>query len=82
MNIFTKLLRIPSGTKNIEAVQMWEVRWTSLHGRYSCLDQKPELEAFCSEELANEFAQALRDAFKLVGTTAHTRVIVSKKKAV
>jgi hypothetical protein len=67
----TKWLTVPesNATKQVEAIQLWEVRWTSRYGEYSSSTQ-PEMEAFPTEAEAREFAQALINAFKLVRNTS------------
>jgi hypothetical protein len=79
VNIILKTLLMPfsNKTKSVDAVQLWEVRWTSRHGEFSGMTST-ELEGFTSEELANEFAQALRNAFKLIKHSSGNRVTVSK----
>lgn len=66
-------------TEQTQAVQMWEVRWRSRNGEFSC-DTQPELEAFTSWDAAEEFATALRNAYALVRTTSGTTVTVTKAK--
>jgi len=68
MSLFTfKKLTVPetNDTKEVDVIQLWEVRWISRHGEYSHHTQ-PELEAFTSYEKANEFATALKNANKLL----------------
>ncbi len=65
MNFWTKDYVIPDGKRTIEGAQTWEVRWQSRSGEFSS-DTKPELAIFFSESDANDFAQALRDAFTLI----------------
>ena len=67
-------------TKEIDAVQMWEVRWRSRHGDFSH-DTRPELECFTSESLAEEFAESLQKAFKLIRHTSGDSVRVYKAKS-
>lgn len=64
-----------------KSVPLWEVRWQSRNGSFSC-NVRPELESFTSEEAANAFAKSLRDAFKLVRVTADNSVSVSKNGGV
>lgn len=81
MMLRMKWLRIPwsNETRPVPAVQLWEVRWMSRHGEYHG-DVKPELEAFTSEEAAEEFAESLRQAFKLTRTTHAIEVSVTKAR--
>lgn len=81
MYLTFKNLLVPfsNDTKQVNAVQLWEVRWESRHGEYSG-NTKPEIEAFPSLEEAEEFAKALRNAFKLIKHTSKDSVTVSKAK--
>ncbi len=56
---------------------MWEVRWTSRHGKYHG-DVREELECFVSQELADGFAESLRAAFRLIRHSSETKVTVEK----
>lgn len=79
---FTKKLRVPvsNHTHLVEAVQMWEVRWYSRHGKFSS-DIKPELECFTTEADANAFALSLRAARRLLRHTEDLGVTVSKAQS-
>jgi hypothetical protein len=70
-----KWLTVPTSneTKEVNAVQLWEVRWHSRHGEYHS-DTRPEVEAFITKELAEEFATSLRNAYKLLRHTNGTGV--------
>lgn len=72
-----KKLIIPKSneTKEVDAVQLWIVEWVSRYGAYSG-DLNREFEAFPSKEKADEFADALRKAFKLIRHTSNTGVKV------
>ncbi len=74
-----KKLTVPATneTKQVDAVQMWEVRWRSRNGQYYT-DTKDELECFPSEAQAKYFAAALKAAFKLIRHTSGTSVSVKK----
>ena len=74
-----KKLTVPDSndTKEVDAVQMWEVRWESRHGQYLG-ETKPELECFTSEKLAKEFADSLRAAFRLIRHTWGTDIKICK----
>jgi hypothetical protein len=78
---WTKKIPVPVSNeiKEIDAIQLWEVRWSSRHGSYST-DTKFEMEAFPSKNQAEEFAQALRNAFKLIKHTSGNDVTVTKGK--
>ena len=83
MNIFkkffTKKVEVPetNEVKEVEAIQLWFVRWYSRSGSFSS-DMRKEMEAFSSEEAAEEFAESLRAAFKLIRHTSGNRVTVEK----
>lgn len=79
MKWFTKPITVPASneTKTIDAVQLWEVRWTSRHGAFST-DTRPEMEGFPTEAEAEAFATSLRNAFTLVRHTSGTKVTVRK----
>lgn len=75
-----KKLTVPetNDTKEIEAAQTWEVRWTSRYAEYSS-STSPQVEVFYSEELAEEFKKSLENAFKLLKHTgAGTQVTIKK----
>lgn len=82
MLVFTrKVIDVPvdSSPKTIDAVQLWNVRWTSRRGEYH-FDTQPELEGFPTEEEALAFASALRAAFTLIKHTFGNRVTVTREK--
>lgn len=62
---------------SVDVAQTWEVRWWSRYNGFSHGTQG-EVSVFVSEETANRFAQALRDAFKLIKHTSGTAVTVKK----
>ena len=81
MSWFAKKLTVPENndTKEIEAIQLWEVRWCSRNGEYhGCTKQ--ELEAFPTNQEAIEFAEALRNAFRLIRHTSGNRVEVERAR--
>lgn len=76
---WTKGVTVPetNETRQIEAIQLWYVRWTARKGAFNS-DAYPVMEAFPSEQLANEFADSLKQAFKLLKHTSEgTKVEVS-----
>lgn len=81
MIVFFKKLSVPktNEVKEIDAVQLWEVRWTSRYDKWHSSLQ-PEMECFTSEELANSFADSLRAAFKLVRNTSSVETNVTVRK--
>lgn len=80
MKILKKIFRIPTGdTKEVEAAELWEVRWMSRYGMYKT-DVQDEIEVFFSEDDANAFADSLRKAFKLLRYSLGAGVSVKVKK--
>jgi hypothetical protein len=81
MNLFFKKTSVPVSNemKEVDAVQLWQVTWWSRHGEYSS-DLEKEFEVFTSEKEANEFAEALRAAYKLVRHTSRIGVNVEKRQ--
>jgi hypothetical protein len=79
--MFFKKLTVPASTetKTVDSVQLWEVRWRSWHSKYDC-DGHPEMEAFPSEEMAQEFAAAINDAYALLRFSGDMRPAVGVKK--
>lgn len=75
-----KWLTVPwtNRTKAIEVPELWYVRWHSRHGEFFG-DTRPEVEAFISEALAEEFATSLENAFRLIKHTGQgTKIQVGK----
>lgn len=79
MRLFWKSKTVPvnNNTKEITIPQLWIVRWQARYGTYSG-DTREEVEAFTSAELANDFAESLRLAYKLLKHTSGTSVTVGK----
>jgi hypothetical protein len=78
---FKKKIEVPvsNETQIVESIQLWYVRWTSRYGNFSG-ETKKEIEAFPTESEANDFATALRNAFKLVRHTSDVEVIVERAR--
>lgn len=75
--MFLKQLQIPSGTSNIKAVQLWEVRWeSSSHESY--FGRKREVEVFTSSEEADAFAKSLINAAKLLRLRENVNATITK----
>lgn len=77
MNWFTKKIIVPesNATKEVDAIQLWEVRWVSLHTYIAeHTSERKELEAFPTEQEAQEFVTALRNAFALTRRTHKIKV--------
>jgi len=81
MKFWWKKTTVPvsNETKEIETVQLWVVSWWARYGEYSGNVDK-QFEAFTSEKAANEFADSLKAAYKLLRHTSGTRVVVEKQK--
>ena len=81
MNLFFKKTSVPVSNemKEVDAVQLWQVTWWSRRGAYSS-DVEKEFEAFTSEKEANDFADALKAAYKLIRHTSGTSVNVEKRQ--
>lgn len=81
MSIFKrKTVAVPTGeTKTCEAADLWEVRWEGRNGPFSH-DTFPTVEVFFTEESAKEFAERLRDAYKLLKITGVCHIEISKSK--
>ena len=79
MNIFKKLFVPTNEQQRLIAYENWSVRWVSRYGEYSTNTQK-EAEFFSTEESANQFAEQLRKAFKLIKHSSSNIVEVIKTK--
>lgn len=81
MSLFFKKTPVPISNEIIEinTVQLWQVMWYSRHGEYSH-DISKEFEVFTSEKEANDFAESLRAAFKLIRHTSRPEVEVRKRQ--
>lgn len=85
MKLWFKKLAVPrtNETREIDAVQLWEVRWWSRHG-WSGPDYvkaTPQLECFTSEKEAIDFKESLENAFQLLrygGTGIDVQVTKAK----
>lgn len=81
INLIFKKLIVPKSndTKEVEAVQLWKVSWLSRYDKWD-VHGHPEMEAFTSEEEAEQFAESLRNAFKLIRHPGADKVKVTKAK--
>ena len=79
MTLFKKKINKPidSSTEEVGAVQLWVVSWVGRFGEFQSQTQK-EFEAFASKDVAEDFANDLRQAFKLIKHTSQTEVTVKK----
>lgn len=77
-----KWLRLSKVVDEIPAIILWEVRWFSLDSkdgtRYS-KEFEPELEGFKTKELAEQFANSLRDAIRLLKFTGQKFKVTVKE---
>lgn len=68
----------PKKARNTSSnIETWQVCWTSRKGVFSG-DTRPEITAFSSREEANEFAEVLRESYRLLRHTSDTNVSVKK----
>lgn len=75
-----KKVKLIEGLREVDVVQLWEVRWTSRYGSFSG-DTQPEIEVFDTEEGANEFGDTLKKCFELLKFSGkETLVSVSRAK--
>lgn len=79
MRFWFKTLTVPASneTKEIEAVQLWAVRWSRRYGSFHS-DTEDVLEAFTSKDEAETFRNSLVAAFKLIRHTGGCRVTLEK----
>jgi hypothetical protein len=75
INIFKK------GTKELTSgVDTWIVEWTRRYGQFS--DQTEQCyQAFTNKDEAEDFADSIRRAHRLIGNTSGTYVSVTKQKS-
>ena len=75
INIFKK------GTQELKSgVDTWIVEWTRRYGKFSD-DTEQCFQAFTDKDEADEFADSIRRAHKLIGNTSGTSVTVTKQKS-
>lgn len=75
INIFKK------GTRQLTSgVDTWVVEWTRRYGQFSG-DTEQCYQAFTNKEEAEDFADSIRRAHKLIGNTSGTYVSVNKQKS-
>ena len=75
INIFKK------GTRQLTSgVDTWMVKWHCFESRISIADIVPRYQAFSNKDEADEFADSIRRAHKLIGNSGHTSVTVEKQK--
>lgn len=75
INIFKK------GTKELTSgVDTWIVEWTRRYGAFSNQTEQC-YQAFTSKDEAEDFADSIRRAHRLIGNTSGTHVSVTKQKS-
>lgn len=79
MKLWTKKLTVPasSATAEIEAVQLWFVRWNARKGIWHS-DLYPTMEAFTSQNEADNFALSLHQALRLLRSQDDVNITVTK----
>jgi hypothetical protein len=75
INIFKK------GTRELTSgVDTWIVEWTRRYGEYSHQTEQC-YQAFTNKDEAEDFADSIRRAHRLIGNTSGTYVSVTKQKS-
>ena len=75
INIFKK------GTRQLTSgVDTWVVEWTRRYGQFSS-DTEQCYQVFTNKDEAEDFADSIRRAHKLIGNTSGTYVSVNKQKS-
>lgn len=65
--------------KNVQGAEIYTVSWMSRFGDYSS-DTNRVYKAFLTKEDAEEFAQSLRDAHKLLRNTNSIKITITKQE--
>jgi hypothetical protein len=78
MNLFKKIFVPTEEKQELIAYESWTVRWNARQGNYSS-DLTPVAEVFTNKEDARTFANALKEAFKLIRNTSNDCQIEIKK---
>ncbi len=74
--------RVEEAPKQVEVVELWIVKWYSLHPRtYSSYWDTGKLNhlAFTSKNVADEYAEQLRKAIKLLGDSKYREIAVERQ---
>lgn len=75
INIFKR------GTQQLNSgMDTWMVKWHCFESRISIADIVPRYQAFANKDEAEEFADSIRRAHKLIGNSGNTSVSVTKQK--
>lgn len=59
-------------------IDTWMVEWYCFKSRISIADIAPNYQAFANKDEAEQFADSIRRAHKLIGNSGHTTVSVTK----
>ena len=74
INIFKK------GTRQLTSgVDTWMVKWHCFESRITIANIVPRYQAFANKDEAEEFADSIRRAHKLIGNYGNTSVTVTKQ---
>lgn len=74
INIFKR------GTQQLNSgVDTWMVKWYCFESCISIADIVPRYQAFANKDEAEEFADSIRRAHKLIGNSGNTSVSVTKQ---
>lgn len=65
--------------KNVQGAEIYSVSWLSRFGDFHS-ETKPVYKAFLTKEDAEEFAQSLRDAHKLLQNTNSIKITITKQE--
>ena len=75
INIFKK------GTRKLNSgIDTWVVEWTRRYGEFHG-DTEQCYQAFTDKQEAEDFAESIRRANKLIGNTSQTKVTITKQKS-
>lgn len=77
--LIKKIIHLPARKEqNLEAVELWSVRWDARYGSYHG-DWEPVVEVFTNEADARVFARELREAQKILRYTENIDIRVTKE---
>lgn len=77
-----KKIKIPDRNheKEVNGVELWEVRWESRYDEYSTSTQ-PEIEVLSTEDDAKAFFEALNEAYKLLRYSGNPARVSMRKRS-
>jgi len=79
MKTYLKKLFKMEQVKEVAAVKVWVIEWTSRNGSYAG-NVEQQFQAFFTKDDAEMFAQSLRDAFNLIKHTSGNEVEVREQE--